>query len=80
MEDDYIHNFIQAGSTFLGADWKKETVIEKINHKDSIAAILTGEHYNGNMSHALSVTDFKTLYMFDIGEVTFDQLDVIKSP
>ena len=71
-----IHNFIGAGPMAIGADWDKGSVIEKIKRSDRIA-ILTGEALKGNLRHALSVIAKNKLYMFDIGEITETDLDII---
>lgn len=73
--EDRIHCFIGGGRIIIGADWDKESVIEKIAMADRIA-ILTGAAQLGNMRHALSVIapdevyDGKlSLYAFAIGEI-----------
>lgn len=74
--NDQIHNFLGSGSTMvIGADWDKTEVIAKINQSDKIA-ILTGESLKSNLNHALSVIANNKLYMFDIGEIKEENLQI----
>lgn len=76
---DTIHNFRgNSASMFIGADWEKSSVIETINKSDRIA-ILTGSALANNLRHGLSVVTGNRLEMFDIGEITDDDLDVQES-
>lgn len=71
---DMIHNYLP-GPIMLGADWAKSQVIEEINKSQRIG-ILTGSALAGNMRHSLSVIVGNELKMFDIGEITSDDLDI----
>jgi len=73
---ELIYNFIAGGPCMIGCDWELESVIEEINKSERIG-ILTGEAQRGNMRHALSVISKNTLYMFDIGEIKEEDLEVI---
>lgn len=64
-----IHNFIPKNRLFIGADWDKEEVIQKINISERVA-VLTGEAKANNLGHALSVIENNELYIFDIGDIT----------
>lgn len=72
---EYIHNFIQGGNTFLGCDWEKQTVIDRVRSADRLA-VLTGDSWRNNMRHALSVILVNKLYMFDIGELSEADLTI----
>jgi hypothetical protein len=73
-EGEMIHNFI-TGSILLGADWNKESVIEKINESERVGFMI-GEAWVNNMRHALAVIAKNKLYIFDVGEFTEDDLDI----
>ena len=71
-----IHNFGgNSGPIMIGADWKKSEVIKEINQSQRIG-LLTGSALAGNRGHGLSVITGNKLEMFDIGEITDDDLDV----
>jgi len=72
-EDDYIHNIIPNGPVMMGADWSKESVVEKVREAERVA-ILTGDSYRHNLRHALSVIAGNELFMFDIGEISDSDL------
>lgn len=74
--EEQIHNFIMGGPCLLGADWDKESVIEEINRSERIA-ILTGDALKDNYRHSLSVISNNKLYMFDIGEITDKDLEIV---
>ena len=61
-----------------GADWDKNSVIEKIKQSERIA-ILTGISLKNNLRHSLSMIVENKLYMFDIGEITEKDLDIRNS-
>lgn len=71
-----IHNFIQGGPCLIGADWYKKKIIEKISVSDRVA-LLTGDAQKQNYRHALSVIVNNQLYIFDIGEITENDLQVL---
>lgn len=74
---DLIHNYAggNSGGMMIGGDWMKSQVIETINKSQRIA-ILTGRALAGNMRHGLSVIVSNKLEMFDIGEITIDDLEI----
>jgi len=74
---ELIHNYIAGGPCMIGCDWDLESVIEEINKSVRIG-ILTGDAQRGNMRHALSVISGNQLYMFDIGEIKEEDLEVIQ--
>ena len=75
-EMDMIHNYSGVnGVMLLGADWSKLQVIEQVSNSDRIG-ILTGNALIGNLRHGLSVITGMTLEMFDIGEITEDDLEI----
>jgi len=71
-----IHNFLDSPGMLLGADWSKASVIKEIKGADKIG-ILTGKAQNQNLRHALSVIKGSELKMFDIGEVTEEDLELV---
>ena len=74
--ESQIHNFIPTGSMMLGADWDKESVIKEVEQADRIA-VLTGGARRHNLNHSLAVITKNVLRVFDIGEIT-DQ-DIVTS-
>ncbi len=71
-----IHNFLgDTGAILIGVDWDKKAVVEKLEVSNRVA-ILTGAAFRRNMRHALSVIAQDSLYMFDIGEITEDDLEI----
>jgi len=72
---ELIHNYI-AGQIMFGCDWELKSVIEEINKSQRIG-ILTGDAQRDNMRHALSVISGNKLYMFDIGEIKEEDLEVM---
>jgi len=77
---DYLHGYkfelihnIMPGPLMLGADWSKDSVIEKTKAADRIC-VLTGDSFFNNLKHALSVIVDNKLLMFDIGEITESDL------
>ena len=71
-----IHNFIQCGPRFLGADWNKSEVIKTIKNSERVG-LLTGEMQKQQFRHALSVIENNELKMFDVGEITERDLQVL---
>ena len=74
--DEMIHNFLPGAFGVIGADWDKESVIEKINNSERVG-LLTGDALKQNYRHALSVIEKNKLYMFDVGEITERDLQVL---
>ena len=73
---DMIHNYGGNSAPFMiGADWGKSQVIAEINRSSRIG-ILTGSALSNNLRHGLSVITGDKLEMFDIGEITDDDLDI----
>ena len=68
-KEKQIHCFL--GS--IGADWQKKNVIDHIKESDR-NAILTGDSQKNNLCHAVSSIRGNTRYMFDIGEITEEDL------
>ena len=71
-----IHNFIMNGGICLGADWDRKSVYETIQNADRIG-ILTPKSGSANMRHHLSVIKATRHDVFDIGEITEDNLLVL---
>jgi len=78
QKDEMIHNIISAEIGVIGADWSKKSAI-KIIKKSAKLAITTGESLNKNFRHSLAVVANDTLYLFDIGEITEENLEVIEA-
>lgn len=76
VEFEKIHHYI-GGICLFGADWSKSKVIERIKKSERIA-LLTGKSFQNNLNHALAVIKNNELNMFDIGEITIEQLEVQK--
>ena len=73
---DTIHNYAGGHySMMIGADWSRSSVVECINKSQRIG-ILTGRALAGNLRHGLSVITGSKLEMFDIGEITSDDLEI----
>ena len=71
-----IHNFVNPGSgMFIGADHDVESVLDDITEADRIGLVLE-EAGSMNMGHALSIIKNNHLDVFDIGELTKDDLDI----
>ena len=73
LEGDTVHNMLPTGGLMLGADYSKKSTIGAINRSERIA-ILTGDAAKGNLRHALSLITNNELSMFDIGEITRNDL------
>ena len=71
---ELIHSFTPRGGAFIGADWDKESVIEKINNAERVA-VLTGKAKQQNMGHALAVVEYNKLYIFDIGDINDSDIE-----
>lgn len=56
-DGNLIHTFYQLGSSLVGADWRREEIIEKIQKSDILE--LTGEIAKG-MGHGLVAYDKDT--------------------
>lgn len=59
----------------IGADWDRGSVIENVEKANKVA-IMTGEAFKHNMRHALAVVSDE-LDIFDIGDVTKEQLEIV---
>ena len=74
-ELEVIHNFTPSGGgLIIGADWDKESVVEKINNSEGVA-VLTGKAKQQNMNHALAVIVDNKLYVFDIGDINDSDIE-----
>jgi hypothetical protein len=78
-----IHNFIPTGSMMIGADHDVKSVLKDIDRAMRLG-ILTGDHSNGNMGHALSLIfgdydkgEKEKLEVYDIGRVEEDDIEVV---
>lgn len=74
-----IHCNLNGNSIIIGADWEKDSVIEEIKKTDKLA-ILTGKARINNMGHSLAVISNNILKMFDIGQITENDLDISTYP
>lgn len=75
IEWEEIHHCIGGGIGLFGADWEKVEVINTIKKAERIA-LLTGKSLQNNLNHALAVIKDNELNMFDIGEITVEQLEI----
>jgi len=76
--EESIHNFLPSSRMMMGADWDKQSVIDEVLKADRVA-VLTGAAARRNMRHALSVVSGPRLAIFDIGEITDADIDLIPS-
>ena len=72
-QQDQIHNFLPNGGMMLGCDFSKSEAVKQVKDAERLA-ILTGDSLKNNMRHALSVIVNNKLSIFDIGEITEDDL------
>ena len=73
FDQDQIHNFLPSGGVILGCDFSKSEAIKQVKDSERLA-VLTGDSLRGNMRHALSVIVNNKLSMFDIGDITENDL------
>ena len=78
-DSDEIHTQIQKGMMFIGADWSREDIIDKI-HKSEIREI-TGPFARG-MGHGLVLYNKNAKYQSDLLFVETDKerLDALDQP
>lgn len=69
-EGDEIHTTIQKGMMFIGADWSRENIIDKIQKSDRIE--VTGPHARA-MGHGLALYSKNAKYQSDILFVETDK-------
>lgn len=74
--EEKIHNFIPTVSMMLGADWDKAQVMGHIEGAERIA-ILTGDARKNNLNHSLAVISDNELKVFDIGEITEEDIELV---
>ena len=74
-----IHNFVGGGPFMIGADHSIESVMEELGGAERLA-LLTGRAKQGNMGHALALVIGEKLEMYDIGDLTEDDLLVGEAP
>lgn len=72
---DVIHHFMPRGKTLIGADWEPDSVINAINNADQIALTI-GNQWKHNYKHALAIITNNSLDLYDIGEISVEDLDV----
>lgn len=70
-----IHNFVATGAMVIGADHEIDSVLKDIDKADRVALLL-GEHYKQNFGHALALIINNKLEMYDVGQLTTDDLEV----
>lgn len=73
----HIHNFIPQGSMMIGADHDPESVVDDIRAAERLA-LTTGDEWQNNMRHALSIIRGNKLEIYDIGELTESDLKVLE--
>ena len=71
---EHIHNFIPQGELMIGADHDPKGVISDIRNAKRLA-ITIGPEWQNNMRHALAIIRNNELQVYDIGELTEDDLD-----
>ena len=72
---EQIHNFIPSSSLMLGADHSVESVLDDIDRADRLG-ILTGKAQANNLGHALSIISNEKMEMYDIGNITEEDLAI----
>ncbi len=72
----YIHNFIPQSQMMIGADHDPKSVIQDIRDAERLA-LTTGDEWQNNMKHALSIIRNNKLEVYDIGELTDEDIESI---
>lgn len=67
------HYFGDTQPIFVGADHETKSVLEDIDKAERLA-VFTDRH--SNLGHSLAVIINNRLHMFDIGQLTMDNLEV----
>lgn len=75
MNFDSIHNFVASGPMMIGANHEVESVLDDIDRGERLA-VMTGETRRQNMNHALAIITNEKLEVYDIGELTEEDLEV----
>lgn len=79
---DDVHNMVDIGPVLVGADHSVDSLLTAIDEAERIA-IMTGESFRGNRSHALAVISPpgdglpERLQAYDVGEIALADLDVV---
>ncbi len=71
---DKIHN-CPAGSFMIMADHPVESVLREIDNNEKVAVFTD---INMNMSHSLAIIKNNKLEMYDIGELTLNDIEIIE--
>lgn len=71
-----LHSINPNGNLFMGFDNSIESVIDDIEKSERLG-ILIGSALVNNLGHGLSIIVDNRLKMFDIGNITIDDLEVI---
>jgi hypothetical protein len=72
-----VHNFIAVpDGPIIGADHEVDSVLADIDNAERLA-VMTGDAKRGNLDHALAIIIDNRLGMYDIGDVTEDDLEVV---
>ena len=71
--EELIHNYKTSTTFAMGANWSKEGVIDQIKLSERVA-VMTGKALINNLRHALAVITDNKLDIFDIGEITDEDI------
>jgi hypothetical protein len=72
---EWIHCMLPSNPLLISADWDVGDVLRAIQEADRVA-LLTGDSLTQNFRHGLSVITDDQLYMFDIGRLTENDLEI----
>lgn len=74
LEMERIHNFVGAPPLLVGCDWDKQDVADLINKEETLQALLLEPNFT--LAHQLVCTTNTKRYMFDVGAITTDDIEV----
>lgn len=73
LPDDQFHAFKGDWPVMIGADWEKESVLEYLRKCDTIGIIIPPQ-----VAHSISAINGMDRTLFDVSEITEEQLDIIE--
>lgn len=73
---EQIHNFVPSGPLIIGADHDIDSVLMDIDEAERLA-VLTGSSKLANLEHGLSLIINNRLELYDIGDVSEKDLEII---
>jgi hypothetical protein len=67
VQGETVHNLMESGWTYLGADWEKSAAIELCRREGKRIGLVFWP--NATAAHQLVVLDDERKWMFDVGEI-----------